>query len=78
MPFPSVRDGDSCAGTRGDRPINGIQLIQQCFALRVQHSDRAIEITHGRSGDYRSTRPDACGFRRRGRPTADIADAGPM
>jgi len=78
MPFPSVRYGDSCTGKRGERPINGIQLIQQFFALRVQHSCRAIEIDHCRSGDYLSTTSRCVWISLvYGRPTVDIADAGP-
>ncbi|PYN17534.1 MAG: hypothetical protein DMD76_30925 [Candidatus Rokuibacteriota bacterium] len=42
--FRSVHDGDASGGQRGERGIDGIDLIQQFRALGVQRPQRALKI----------------------------------
>ena len=46
MQFLRVRHDDSCCGHRGQRPIDGVQLIQQCFAFRAQQARGVVEIDY--------------------------------
>ncbi|PYQ75687.1 MAG: hypothetical protein DMG04_06130 [Acidobacteria bacterium] len=42
--FGSVHDGDASGGQRGERGIDGVDLIQQFRALGVQRPQRALKI----------------------------------
>ncbi len=51
----SVRGGDFRPGQRGERLVNGVQLMEQFFALCAQDARLAIDFDSGHSGDYDST-----------------------